>query len=176
MEFIFSLYLLLIILQRAFSLECDISKNEKRIDCHPEADPNENNCLKRGCCWRPLNENELNYNIDVPYCHFPSDYPQYRVVSGGFVQNGFICSILKDNFTFTSNEILKLNVNITFVNKKTLRVKIFDPLVERYEVPVFLKNKNMQNFNQVQDNDYQIYIKENPFSLKIFRKSTGKLM
>ena len=163
--------------QTVIGLECEISQNAQRIDCHPEPGSNEDSCLRRRCCWRPLNEKKtINSYLDVPYCHFPKDYPQYKVVSGGFVQNGYICSIEKDNDTFIPNEILKLNVIITFVNKKTLRVRITDPNANRYEVPVFLNNKNTNTLNNDKDFDYQIDVKENPFSLKVFRKSTGRLL
>jgi hypothetical protein len=159
--------------------QCDQFMNEERIDCHPEPNASAEKCVAKGCCWRqPITESEnstLKLN-GIPFCHYPKDYPSYRVVAGGFVQNGFFCSIEKENVTFRQNEILKLNVHIIFESKSRLHVKITDPNNERYEVPVILNKKDKINMFTQDDNDYQIFVNENPFSLKVFRKSTGKLM
>ena len=84
----------------------------------------------------------------------------------------------KNQSGFRPNEILKLEASIILDTDKRLRVQIVDPNNERYQVPIvnnrdYTKTKTKAT---VKDTDYQIYISRNPFSLKVYRKSTGRLM
>lgn len=50
-----------------------------RIDCHPDLNPSQEGCLRRGCCWQ---EDESQQNHELPFvgkpsCFFPSDYDCY---------------------------------------------------------------------------------------------------
>lgn len=46
-----------------------------RIDCHPEREANESECLRRGCCWLPA----ATTSNDQPSCFFPADFNCYEI-------------------------------------------------------------------------------------------------
>ena len=172
------------------SQKCDQIANEDRFDCHPEYGANQNECIKRGCCWRapsgrensqPETVNRTRLGMDVPYCYYPGDFPSYQVVSQSRMagNDGIVLSLQKSRETFRPNEILKLEVRIHFETNRRLHVQIVDPNNERYQVPVVNINQPYQQSKyDAKDNntDYQISINKSPFALKIYRKSTGKLL
>ena len=159
---------------------CNQIDNVNRFDCYPENGANENDCLNRGCCWSPPSQPEdvnQKYLQNVPYCYYSKDFPAYEVVSGESLPNGYLYSIEKSNNSFRPNEILKLEVRLMFESKERLRIKISDPNSKRYEVPVFKLNKKDKLDSEFgDDTDYQISVNQKPFFIKVFRKSTGKLM
>ena len=118
-----------------------------------------------------------NIQIAEPWCHYPSDFPTYRVVNGEYIPNGYIGSLEKSQSTFRPNEILKLHINVTFDTRQRLRVKITDPNVDRFEVPVILRQgKKSKKFNEDDTHDYEFFVNKDPFYMKVYRKSTKKLM
>ena len=186
---VFFIFALLVCLGQA--QQCDQIANEDRFDCYPEYGANQKDCVKRGCCWRPpsgrsFSEIELNnksrLELDVPYCYYPSDFPSYQVVSKSRMagdKDGIVISLQKSKATFRPKEILKLEVRIQFETSQRIHVQIVDPNNERYQVPLININQPYQTSKYTtKDNntDYQISINNNPFWLKIYRKSTGKLM
>lgn len=164
------------------SQTCTKKTDVERFDCFPEDGSNEKDCLSRGCCWNPRIQHRLpdskrykhTSGDDMPYCFFPDDFPNYRVVSTQRVQNGHIYSIQKSNSTFRPNEILKLEARVTFDNNQRLRVQIVDPNNPRYQVPDFETTKQQKIASD--NTDYQIAVSEDPFSIKVYRKSTARLM
>lgn len=82
----------------------------------------------------------------------------------------------KNESGFRPNEILKLEASIILDTDKRLRVQIVDPNNERYQVPILNNRDYTKNKATVKDTDYQISISRNPFSIKVYRKSTGRLM
>ena len=166
---ILAITLFLCLLSKSLSLQCNLIDDSDRIDCHPEPDASSNRCLSRGCCWSAV--------ANGPYCYFPSDFESYRVVDGSFTKAGYIGLLEKKSTSFREKEILKLQINVTFDNQKRLRVRITDPNVQRYEVPELLKQtSDSKVFKEADDNDYSLYINDEPFYMKVFRKSTGRLM
>ena len=169
--------------------QCDQIANENRFDCYPEYGANQNACVKRGCCWRPPSGrdpqlqavNKTRLDMDVPYCYYPSDFPSYQVVSQSRMADGdgIVLSLQKSKATFRPNDILKIEVRIQFETNQRLHVQIVDPNKERYQVPLVNVNQPYQKskFSAKDNNtDYQISISKQPFALKIYRKSTGRLL
>lgn len=167
------------------SQTCTRKVEDERFDCYPEDGSNEKGCLSRGCCWNPRlaksdkKPTSLNSGTDVPFCFFPEDFPNYKVVSSArrMRGGGMVYSIQKMNTTYRPNEILKLEVRVTFDTKQRLRVQIVDPNNARYQVPVFNdEEEKTENVWTGDDTDYQIAIGDSPFSIKVYRKSTARLM
>ncbi len=70
---------------------------------------------------------------------------------------------------------------MTFFFKLTLlsilKVQITDPNSDRYQVPVLTKNSEKEsNTLNGQETDYQVFVADSPFSIKVYRKSSGRLM
>jgi len=163
------------------SLTCDLIDNTDRFDCYPEDGASQAGCEARGCCWSPPRRSashRLADILDVPYCFYPKDFPTYQVVSSGLSNQGLVYALQKPNSTCRPNEILKLQATVSFDTKKRLRVRIVDPNEERYEVPLMNDNKKSRKpmRGDPDDTDYQVYIGQNPFFIKVFRKSSGRLM
>ena len=149
---------------------CDIAEHDRRFDCYPENGSNENDCLKRGCCWSNQGDVDM-----APFCYFPTDFPNYEVVEDKKIINAFGASyqINKKASTFRQNEILNLTVDLFYESEQRLRVKIYDKNNARYEVPLDIKDKKAE---KSANSDYYISIADKPFSIKVYRKSTGNLM
>jgi len=112
-----------------------------------------------------------------PYCHFPADFPTYRVVSGGFIGDyGYVASIEKKQASgFRPREVLKLFVNATFDTDRRLRLRITDPNEARFEVPVLIE-REAARLEAPTQTDYELVVNADPFFLKVYRKSTKRLM
>jgi len=156
---------------------CDAVQNENRFDCFPEQNANQNECIKRGCCWTPPVKNtKYSYRLDIPYCYYPSNFPNYQVVNKLKPNDGsLVYSLEKKNATFRPNEILKLEARIIPDSKQRLRVQILDPNNQRYQVPI-TNDKFFKRQKSDLDFDFQIYVSDKPFFIRIYRKSTGRLM
>jgi hypothetical protein len=125
--------------------------------------------LKRGCCWQT--------KIIGPSCYFPLNFPNYEVIGDKKVLNESASSyqITKKQPTFLPNEILNLTVDLFYVSEQILRVKIYDKNNPRYEVPLNINGETLKKSSEEQP-DYYVNISDLPFSVKVFRKSTGNLM
>lgn len=166
---ILTTFLLICLLKKSYSLQCSLIKDTSRIDCHPEPYASSDRCLSRGCCWSAV--------ANGPYCYYPSDFESYKVVDGSFSKTGYIGMLEKKSPGFREKEILKLQVNVTYDSQKRLRVRITDPNAQRYEVPELLMHgSDSRVVNEEDSNDYSLYINDDPFYMKVFRKSTGRLM
>ncbi|XP_022254723.1 lysosomal alpha-glucosidase-like, partial [Limulus polyphemus] len=70
-------------------------------------------------------------------------------------------------------DVSLLAVDIVYISKETLRVKIYDAKEDRYEVPV-LNIPKVKTAPQV--TDYEIQIQNDPVSFKIVRNTTGTVL
>jgi lysosomal alpha-glucosidase len=167
---------------------CAEVNDEDRFDCFPEFGANQEECVARGCCWRPpkftkfhelkstLNKHNTKLLLDIPYCYYPESFPNYQVVKKVKTDSGHVYSLQKRNATFRPNEILKLEVRVIYETSQRLRVQIVDPNDDRYEVPDVSGIRTDSRLNVDDETDYQFYVNESPFYIQVFRKSTGKVM
>jgi lysosomal alpha-glucosidase len=178
-------------------LTCSKIADNDRFDCFPENGASEAACSQRGCCWStPISY--LNYSTyshhqfgkekttmqgksstnGIPFCFFPPNFPNYNVITRGNSQDGYVFSLQKDKSTFRPNEILKLEARVIAETDQRLRVQIIDPNNARYQVPVIRAQKvtKKRNDHDADTTDYQIMVTDSPFALKVYRKSTKKLM
>ena len=176
---------LIIVAVNAFDPMCAVVDNGDRFDCYPEPGSNQAGCLSRNCCWQLPEFGNGELSTDVPYCYFPSNFPTYRVLNSSLLrEGGIVYSIQKSAQTFRQNEILNLEVRIIPETRQRLRVQIVDPANDRYQVPVIKRQNSSSSYSKnefhkefVSDEyDYQTFVSNDPFSIKVFRKSTGKLM
>lgn len=164
----------LLILKHTNGLECDLNQNAERFDCFPESGANETACLQRSCCWnKPIFES-LSQPVNIPFCFYPRNFPEYELIENATDPSQSTFTIQKKESTFRIDEILKLEVRIEYDSNQRLHVQIVDPNSERYEVPLINLNRKVNV--KAQDTDYLIYLNKSPFALKVYRKSTGRLI
>ncbi len=81
--------------------------------------------------------------------------------------------ITKQASTFRENEILDLNVKLKYDSDQRLRVRITDKNNPRYEVPLTINDAPERDGKHT---DYYVNVIENPFAIRVYRKSTHKIM
>jgi hypothetical protein len=161
----------------AYTQQCDQSSDVARFDCYPESGQTQDKCEARKCCWRSsVQESTLTAkhltnlgNVTVPNCYYPSDFPTYEVTSNETTDFGQRIQIVKSQTTYMPHDILNLTVDLIYESEQRFRIKIYDSVNKRYEVPlqvpVVQKKADMT--------DYDVVIKPKPFSILVTRKSTG---
>ena len=160
--------------------QCEQSMDLARFDCHPDDGASQERCEARKCCWRlPMqqaNSTEKHrtsfQDIDVPLCYFPSDFPTYSVVSNETTDFGQRIRIVKSQTTFMPNDILDLTVDLIYETQQRFRIRIYDSVNKRFEVPldvpVVEKEADMT--------DYEVKVVQQPFAILVTRKSTGVIL
>ncbi|CAF0799837.1 unnamed protein product [Didymodactylos carnosus] len=173
----FSIYLLLLLFYISYvqSQTCDFSSDESRFDCFPESNVTADSCLNRGCCWRlPQNSSVKNSFLDigVPYCYYPKNFSTYSLISKEATSFGLRLIINKTQKAYIPNEILELTVDLIYETSTRFRLRIYDSKVKRYEVPLNVPNVS----TRVDNTDYDVGIKDIPFSIRVTRKSNGAVL
>uniref|UniRef100_A0A665W316 alpha-glucosidase n=1 Tax=Echeneis naucrates TaxID=173247 RepID=A0A665W316_ECHNA len=147
-----------------------VIEDHLRFDCHPEDNADEAKCKARGCIWEPS-------SIDrVPWCFYPSDYG-YKVTEMKHTSSGITVDITRNKKHRSSGrmgspDIDTLRVEIRYHTKDMLQFKIWDPVEDRYEVPVPLSVSDAPEADESK-RLYSVQIANNPFGIQVIRKSTG---
>uniref|UniRef100_H0V6I4 Sucrase-isomaltase, intestinal n=1 Tax=Cavia porcellus TaxID=10141 RepID=H0V6I4_CAVPO len=140
----------------------------ERINCIPDQFPTQATCAQRGCCWKPWNDSV------VPWCFFVDNHG-YRVDKRTTTNTGLEVNLNRiSSPTLFGNDIN--NVLLTTENQtpNRFRFKITDPNKKRYEVP----HQFVQAFtgSAASETLYDVQVTENPFSIKVIRKSNSKTL
>ncbi len=164
--------LVLCLVTYAYTQQCDQSSDVARFDCYPEGNSTQDKCEARKCCWRlPVQQSNLAglHDLNIPNCYYPSDFPTYEVISNETTDFGQRIQLFKSQTTYMPQDILNLTVDLIYESEQRFRIKIYDSVNKRYEVPlqvpVVQKKADMT--------DYDVVIKPKPFSILVTRKSTG---
>ncbi|CAF2048966.1 unnamed protein product [Rotaria magnacalcarata] len=158
-----------------YGQQCEQTLNAARFDCYPEKNPTQEKCLARNCCWRSPNQRfNLSHfsDVDVPFCYYPSDFPNYEVISNEPTDFGQRIRIFKSQMTYMPHDIVNLTVDLIYETEQRLRIRIYDTVFKRYEVP--LKVPAIEK--KADPTDYEIVVKSKPFSILVTRKSTGMIL
>ncbi len=156
----------------AYTQQCEQSLDVARFDCLPDGNVTQEICEARKCCWRPLVQNSSLKGLGdpgVPFCYYPSDFPTYEVTSNQPTDFGQRLEIVKSQTTYMPNDILKLTVDLIYETQQRFRIKIYDPVYKRYEVPLDVPVVE----KKVDTTDYDVVVTSKPFSILVTRKSTG---
>ncbi|KAM4693329.1 maltase-glucoamylase-like [Discoglossus pictus] len=142
-----------------------------RFDCYPDVNPTQADCEKRGCIW------ESSTMPGAPECYFPNDF--------GYVMSNVqhtalgLTAVLNNAQSFirydASPPINTLHLTVTYHENHMLQFKIYDPNNKRYEVPVPIHTPNSPTSSE-QQRLYDVEIVNNPFGIKIRRRSTGTVI
>lgn len=149
------------------------SENE-RFNCYPDADSaTKENCEERGCKWDKIPESK------APECYFPRDDNSYLVQSTQYSPTGVTADLQLNTANLRikrpSTPISTLRVEVKYHKNDMLQFKIYDPHNKRYEVPVPL-NIPTTPTSSYESRLYDVEIKENPFGIRIRRRSTGRVI
>ncbi|XP_044727452.1 lysosomal alpha-glucosidase-like [Chrysoperla carnea] len=144
---------------------CVVIKDNEKFDCHPEEDPNQEKCERRGCCWSPKNtiyNKTKNTPLDTPYCYYPVNYGGYN----------FSASTSTYVRTFKSpypNDIteLKLSVAHRTANCMNIRITPNYPLPVRYESPFPMI---MEQTVDSEQSNLKYSMNKDIFGFKVFHK------
>ncbi|XP_028650310.2 sucrase-isomaltase, intestinal [Erpetoichthys calabaricus] len=156
-----------------YVIDWNVNPNElERFDCHPEENANEAACLARNCIWKPA------VTPKVPWCFYPEDYG-YIVSEVVHIPQGIRATITRNTayvspYGSSSPPIDVLQVDIKYLSNYMLQFKISDPKSKRYEVPIPLNVPSIE-VNPV-DQLYDVSISNQPFGIKVKRKSTGTVI
>jgi len=72
----------------------------------------------------------------VPACFIPTDYVGYKVKEIKKDFSHIFITLERDVPSGLPNEIKTVSVVVTFLNNKSLRIKLTDPTKQRWEVPL----------------------------------------
>ncbi|CAH1794586.1 unnamed protein product [Owenia fusiformis] len=159
---------------------CHSVETQLKFDCHPENFPTKEMCEYRGCCWiatparkKPISSPDpldSQAPVDVPYCFYPGNYSAYRVINTEKVFTGTEVLLKRDSPSYYPKDIQYLNVNFNYETPTRLRIKIYDSVANRYEVPIVLDPARQPPH----DPAYRIHIQNDTFHFKVIRKADGK--
>ncbi|KAL0592712.1 Sucrase-isomaltase, intestinal [Plecturocebus cupreus] len=139
-----------------------------RINCIPEQFPREETCTQRGCCWRPWNDSV------TPWCFFVDNHG-YNAEGIAPTDLGLQATLRRiSSPTLFGNDIGSVYFTTQNQTPNRFRFKITDPNNIRYEVP----HQYVKEFTgpAVSDTLYDVSVTENPFSIKVIRKSNGRTL
>ncbi|KAH0624124.1 hypothetical protein JD844_007538 [Phrynosoma platyrhinos] len=161
-------------LGQAYSLSWapDVIDNEK-FDCLPYPEATQSICEARGCIWKAVS------TPGIPYCYYPSDYG-YLVSNIQNSPQGLTADLNRNTsipnpYGPRSPPVDVLRLEVKYHYNDMLQFKIYDPNQKRYEVPVPLFIPNVPESTEA-DRQYEVEIVDNPFGIRIRRKSTGTIM
>ncbi|CAF0978923.1 unnamed protein product [Adineta steineri] len=162
-------FTILYIISYSYAQQCEQTSNAARFNCHPENNPTEATCVTRKCCWRPPIPQT---NATVPYCYFPTDFPTYEIISNETTDFGQRIRIQKLQTTYMPHDILNLTVDLIYETQERFRIRIYDTIYRRYEVPLQVPVVE----KRATDTDYEITFSAKPFAILVTRKSTGVVL
>ncbi|XP_055452485.1 sucrase-isomaltase, intestinal [Psammomys obesus] len=140
----------------------------ERINCIPEQLPTKAQCEERGCCWRPWN------NSIVPWCFFVNNHG-YNTETVNMKSTGLEAKLNRiSSPTLFGEDIQSVLLTTQSQTKNRFRFKITDPNNKRYEVP----HQFVQEVPGIPAADalYDVQVSEKPFSIKVIRKSNGRVL
>lgn len=104
---------------------CSQIADAYRFDCYPEDGASEQNCLNRGCCWRPPSaEVDGKVPLNIPYCFYPTNYG-YKLVSKEKTQTGYLLRLVKQGHPGPyGKDVENLTVDVRFETRERLHFKV----------------------------------------------------
>ncbi|XP_062955067.1 sucrase-isomaltase, intestinal [Cynocephalus volans] len=140
----------------------------ERINCIPEQFPTQATCAQRGCCWRPWNDTV------IPWCFFVNNHG-YNVEEMAATNTGLEAKLSRiASPSLFGNDINSVLFTSQSQTPNRFRFKITDPNNRRYEVP----HQFVEEFTGPASSDtlYSVEVTENPFSIKVIRKSNSRVL
>lgn len=100
---------------------CTIISNNHKFDCFPRGKADQKSCEERKCCWSPST-----LNSQVPWCYYPSNYSNYKVINATKSINSIVAYFNLTTNTSYNNDIKMLCMSISFQTEQQLRIKVLN--------------------------------------------------
>ncbi|XP_050403277.1 maltase-glucoamylase [Patella vulgata] len=145
-----------------------------RIDCYPDAQGmfvkvNKTQCDQRNCIF------DASSKEGVPMCYFNNSNYGYR--KNGDAQEtdeGYRIPLQKtSNPGPFGDDLTNITFEVQELDDHLLRIKIYDPSAQRYQVPIKL---NLPNARPEEPRYRIVYPNNDTFSFQIVRRSTGAVL
>lgn len=98
---------------------CSLTSDDYKFDCFPRGKANQKSCEERNCCWSPSTSNS-----QVPWCYYPSNYSNYKVINVTESINGIVAFFNLTTKTNYKDDVKILCMNILFQTAQRLRIKV----------------------------------------------------
>lgn len=167
---------------------CGPAAPAQRIDCFQDGNATEGLCEARGCCW---DGSKASANSPVPACYYPlpaNSYALHGAQSSRGAEGVLECSGQmrygdgrggggKRPFHIGpfGSEICPLHLSVTYETPNRLRIRIFDPSAERWEVPHSLFPDPVPE-PQTDERQYSVSYTKAPFGFAITRVATSEVL
>ncbi|XP_040066950.1 lysosomal alpha-glucosidase-like [Ixodes scapularis] len=148
--------------------ECQLERLSERFDCHPVVASNEDACLSRGCCWKPLNETMLNERTAIPSCYFPKDYAGYAVTRTETSTDRVTLHLERKIPSGIDVDIRAVRVELLFYDQNTLRIRTLGTTEKRFVPPV----PRIPSRTFAGDRQYTVTFNETNGEIKVHRRGT----
>ncbi|OXA58369.1 Lysosomal alpha-glucosidase [Folsomia candida] len=116
-------------LDSSTSLDSCLIDDGWKFDCHPANVATADDCLNRGCCWKPLEVHNL------PWCYYPLGFAYYVFTEFVPTKTGLRGSAVSTRASPYPKDVKNLNVDIIYETEDIVRIRITDAKNSRYEVP-----------------------------------------
>lgn len=100
---------------------CSVTSDNSKFDCFPRGKADQKSCEERNCCWSPNSPNS-----HVPWCYYPSNYSNYKVINVTKTRNEIQVFF---NLTINSNykdDVRMVCMDISLQTAQRLRIKVMD--------------------------------------------------
>lgn len=98
---------------------CSVLSDEFKFDCFPKGKADKESCEARNCCWSPSAPNS-----QIPWCYYPSNHSNYKVINITQFRNGIIAFYNLTSNTSYKNDIKVLCMDISFQTSQRLHIKV----------------------------------------------------
>ncbi|KAL4706223.1 hypothetical protein ACJJTC_018407 [Scirpophaga incertulas] len=145
---------------------CAKFDDNMRFDCFPQANANENDCIKRGCCWGVPDHRGAN----IPYCFYPPQYDTFKFLNMTEDKHSITVYYEKARPSGYPDDFEIARIDFKYLSDDTLQIKIYDAENKRYEPPLPEIAAVPRSVNALK---YRVQIKTSSVGFKIIRNSNN---
>ncbi|CAH0398598.1 unnamed protein product [Chilo suppressalis] len=145
---------------------CAKVEDNMRFDCFPQANANENDCIKRGCCWRLPEQKGGN----IPYCFYPPQYDSFRFLNMTEDKHSVTVYYEKARPSGYPDDFEVARIDFKYMSDDTLQIKIYDADNKRFEPPL---PEIATNSQPLSDMKYRVEINASTVGFKVVRNSNN---
>jgi len=127
-------------------LQCNLPTKSARFDCHPDPNPNQDNCVQRGCCWQAATEStkqSRSVGQGIPYCYYPQNYNGYNVSSVKETDYGYRAVLARSSPSGWPDDIKTLTMDVWLETAQRLHFKVTCVTCYLMQNPTYHTDKHM---------------------------------